>query len=166
MVLIYTNHAGTLSESFAIGKRGIKLLQGTADPTGVEAPTGSLYVRRDASIQRVFQIDAEGVWHRLVLDTDIQVGPNLILSNEDGVITIDKPNSKYKQSFTSASLSNGVITVSHNLNEDYPLVQIYNNNKNVIVPDAITSVTANSVSVDLSSYGAISGTWRVTVLAD
>jgi hypothetical protein len=146
MALIFTNHAGTLSDSFAIGKRGIKLLQGEADPTGVVAPTGSLYVRRDESIQRVFQIDSDGVWHRLMWDTDI-------------------PTTKYKQSFTSDSLSNGTVTFTHNLNEEFPIVQIYDDSKRIILPDSVTSVTANSVTVDITSFGSISGTWQATIIA-
>ena len=52
------------------------------------------------------------------------------------------------------------------MNLDYVSVTIYDNNKNIITPDEVTSVDANNVDIDLSSYAAITGTWRILVIAD
>lgn len=38
-------------------------------------------------------------------------------------------------------------TITHNLNEDYPIVQIYDTNKNQVIPASITSSNSNNVSV-------------------
>jgi hypothetical protein len=70
----------------------------------------------------------------------------------------------YNVSFTNASLSGGILTVNHALAVDYPNVTVYDNNKKVILPDDITSVTSNQLTIDLSSYGTITGTWYAVVL--
>ncbi len=163
---VFSNHAGTLSESYAIGKRGIKLLQGTADPTGLSAPTGSLYIRRGEANNRVYQIDSEGTWTTLLSPDDIQGAGGLLASFANGVVTVTAPTTKHKQQFTAASLTGGSLTVDHNLGEDCPIVQVYNNLKAQVTPDAIAAPTANSITLDMTSYGAFTGTWTVTILTN
>jgi len=70
----------------------------------------------------------------------------------------------YTTSFTNGDLSSGVLTVTHNLGSTYPVVEVYDNNGKVITPDEITYVNTNSITVDLSSFGTISGTWNVRVV--
>lgn len=63
--------------------------------------------------------------------------------------------------FTNASLSSGVLTITHSLALSAPYaisVVIFNNSNQQITPDNITGAT-NTVTVDLTSYGTISGTW-------
>jgi len=68
------------------------------------------------------------------------------------------------QAFTNADLTAGVLTVNHNLGHKYAIVQIYDNNDDMVMPDGISLTDANNLDVDLTSYGAITGTWRVIVL--
>ena len=70
---------------------------------------------------------------------------------------------EFRQSFTNANLIAGVLTVTHNLGQAYNGVTVYDNTENVIVPDLITSVDVNTVDIDLTSFGAIAGTWNVVV---
>lgn len=70
----------------------------------------------------------------------------------------------YSANFTSASLTANVLTVSHNLGFQYPSVTIIDNNNRKIIPDEITFSTANSLSVDLTSFATIPGTWHVSVV--
>jgi len=63
--------------------------------------------------------------------------------------------------FTDASLATGVLTITHNgaLSAPYSMfVEIFDNNGKKIHPDEITGA-ANSVAIDLTSYGTLSGTW-------
>jgi len=63
--------------------------------------------------------------------------------------------------FTNASLSTGVLTITHNggLSAPYSVfLEIFNNSNIKIHPDNITGAT-NSVAIDLTSYGTLSGTW-------
>lgn len=73
-------------------------------------------------------------------------------------------SASYSVSFTNANLVSGILTVTHNLNVSHPVVVIYDNNSNEISPDEIIYVSVNSIQVDLSSFGTLSGTWYVRVI--
>jgi hypothetical protein len=69
--------------------------------------------------------------------------------------------------FTNASLSTGKLTITHNkaLSSPYQIVVfIFDNNYKEIIPDEITGST-NSVEIDLTSYGTLSGTWGYSYIA-
>lgn len=97
-----------------------------------------------------------------------------LLTNQSVVLIADTTNNKWRETarnggsavvrgtFTNASLSAGVLTITHNaaLASPYsPLVQIFNNSGVQIVPDQVNTLAANSFKVDLTSYGTLSGTW-------
>lgn len=42
-------------------------------------------------------------------------------------------------------------TINHNLNEDFPIVQIYDTNKKQVIPAEITSSTSNQVQIEFNS---------------
>ena len=66
-----------------------------------------------------------------------------------------------RATFTNASLSAGKLTITHSKALAAPysiIIAIFDNNYKQIIPDEVTGST-NSVVVDLSSYGTISGTW-------
>jgi hypothetical protein len=69
----------------------------------------------------------------------------------------------YIRAFTNASLSSGVLAVTHSYNTKYVMVQVYNNNDKLVFPDGVTLLSTLACSVDLSSFGTISGTWHVIV---
>jgi len=70
----------------------------------------------------------------------------------------------YKASFTNASLSGGVLTVNHNLGQQYATVQVFDNNNNLVVPDNVCLTSSNVATVTLVSFGVISGTYNVVVI--
>lgn len=139
MADVFTNLAGTMSDTFVIGKRGVKLHQGVGAPTGILAPVGSLYFRKDNN-GGFYQMSANNTWVRLLVETDVT----------------------YIADFTSANLTDGVLTVTHNLNAEYPHVSVWNDSKQVVSPSLITSVNSSSVTIDLTGM-TVSGTWRVRV---
>jgi len=53
----------------------------------------------------------------------------------------------YKETVSSASKH----TITHNLNEDYPIVQVYNSSKEQVIPESITSVNSNVVELEFAS---------------
>ena len=70
----------------------------------------------------------------------------------------------YSLSFTNANLSSGILTVSHGLNQLYiSAPTIYNNSNQVIVPNKITAVDANTCTIDLTKFGTITGTWNLYI---
>lgn len=80
-------------------------------------------------------------------------------------VTVGGGSTSYITTFTNASLSTGILTVQHNFGHLYvnsPVV--IDNNGKIIIPDEIEYKTVNTLEIDLSSYGVITGTWRVIVL--
>lgn len=72
-----------------------------------------------------------------------------------------------RNTFTNASLSAGILTVTHNLGLSVPYminVVIFDNNNKQIIPDEIIGLT-NSVQIDLSSFGTLTGTWGYMILS-
>lgn len=70
----------------------------------------------------------------------------------------------YERAFTNSDLSGGILTVNHQLGKKYNIVQVYNNSNKQITPDDITLTDTNNLSIDISSWGTISGTWHVVVI--
>jgi len=70
---------------------------------------------------------------------------------------------EFRQSFVNADLVAGVLTVIHNLGQRYNSVTVYDESNQIIGPDVVTDVDANSLTVDLSSFGVIAGTWNLVV---
>jgi hypothetical protein len=69
----------------------------------------------------------------------------------------------YRRVFTNSDLSGGTITIDHNLSEDYPVVIVYNDDREVVIPNGILSLDQNSLYVDLSGFGNIIGNWCIVV---
>jgi hypothetical protein len=53
--------------------------------------------------------------------------------------------------FTASFTNQTTWSVNHNLGTDYPLVTVWNNDKDVVVPTRINSVNSNRVDVFFSS---------------
>ena len=63
--------------------------------------------------------------------------------------------------FTNASLTAGVLTITHNkgLSAPYTLMlKIFDNNSKEVYADVVTGLT-NTITVDFTSYGTLTGTW-------
>jgi len=76
-------------------------------------------------------------------------------------------NAPTRATFDDDDLSAGVLTITHNkgLSAPYSLqIEIFDNNAEKIVPDAVTGLT-NTCTVDLTSYGTLSGTWQYAYFA-
>ncbi len=62
-------------------------------------------------------------------------------------ITASYINNRYEEAITG----NSSYIITHNLNENYPIVQIYDNNKEQVLPATISSSNYNSVFVEFAS---------------
>lgn len=74
---------------------------------------------------------------------------------------------KKSGTFDDGDLSTGVLTITHSLGLSAPYtinIEVFDNNGDKIIPDDITGAT-NSVAIDLTSYGTLSGTWGYAYLA-
>lgn len=71
-----------------------------------------------------------------------------------------------RATFVNGDLSTGKLTITHNLGLSAPysvIVVIFDNNSKQIIPDEVTGAT-NTVEIDLTSYGTLSGTWGYLLL--
>ncbi len=94
-----------------------------------------------------------------------QAGKPLVCkTSEDGVEFGEVASTEYPYSFTNSTLVSGILTVTHNLGKVLCLCQVYDDQKRLVMPDEITLTNINSLSIDLSSFGTISGTWQVLVI--
>lgn len=66
--------------------------------------------------------------------------------------------------FTDGNLVSSVLTFDHNLNVFYPAVVVFDESDEIILPDVITSVDVNSVTIDLTSFAPLSGVWHVSAV--
>ena len=70
----------------------------------------------------------------------------------------------YRTSFTNASLNAGVLTVTHNIGQQFVQVIVTDNNNKALQPDDITMTSGTALAVDLSSFGTLTGNWNVMVI--
>ncbi len=89
-------------------------------------------------------------------------GANGFISGADQA-KLDSITASYRQSFVNGDLVAGVLSVTHSLGVRYNHVTIYDNSNQMITPDQITDVDANNITIDLTSFGAIAGTWNLVV---
>ena len=63
--------------------------------------------------------------------------------------------------FTNSSLSNGILTITHiNGNVILPFAITDNNGKNVLLDERTVTFSNNQITVDLTIFGTITGTWK------
>lgn len=75
------------------------------------------------------------------------------------------PDSSFA-TFTDADLTAGVYTFNHGLGTEVVTVAVYEDASPdaMVIPDAVSVVDSNNTNIDLSSYGTISGNWRVIAI--
>lgn len=76
-------------------------------------------------------------------------------------------NARKAGTFVNGDLSTGVLTVTHGwaLSAPYVVsVVVFDNNNQQIIPDVVTGLT-NSVTIDLTSFSTLSGTWGYLIKA-
>lgn len=74
-------------------------------------------------------------------------------------------NKTYTDQFIYGDLVAGIFTVTHGLNSQFPIVTVYDNNDNQIIPDEVKSISATVTDIDLNTFGSFPGMWKVTVKA-
>lgn len=64
--------------------------------------------------------------------------------------------------FTAASLTAGVITIAHNLDNQYPDYRVYDNANKPLEPADLTATNANSMSFDFNGV-TVTGTYTIVI---
>ena len=73
-------------------------------------------------------------------------------------------NGSFLQSFINRDLTTGVIRISHDLNDSYPSVTVFNSNELIILPDNVLFVDVNSVDINLLNFVPLIGTWNTKII--
>jgi len=131
--LEYSDVAGPTGPTGAQGPTGPTGAQGATGPTGAQGATGPTGAQGPTG-----PTGAQG-----------PTGP----TGASGVVTTG--------TFDNDDLVDKVLTITHNkgYSAPYPIIiAIFDNNNKQIVPDEVTGAT-NTVLIDLTSFGAITGTW-------
>jgi hypothetical protein len=75
-------------------------------------------------------------------------------------------NTSYRRQFTQADLVGGALTVTHNLNQEWVSVTVFNNMRKVVIPTEAESIDANVMKLEFApTYPPIAGTWTVVIIA-
>ena len=75
-------------------------------------------------------------------------------------------NNTFRRTFVWADLIGGFLDVTHNLNQQYVSVTLFdNNNYQIDTADNVICFSANLCTIDMNSFGIFPGTWRVLVQA-
>lgn len=80
--------------------------------------------------------------------------------------TDNASGAEYVESFTAADLVDDAIVIQHDLDKDFPLIQLYDGDGRLSDRADVVNVDANSIRLDFSSNGgaaAIAGTHTVRV---
>jgi hypothetical protein len=56
-----------------------------------------------------------------------------------------------------------VLTVTHNLGQQFVHVTVYDNSNVAVAPDSVTATSATACAIDLTAQGTLTGTWNVVV---
>ena len=70
----------------------------------------------------------------------------------------------FSQSFDDSNLVDGVITLDHSLDSQFPVINVWDNNNQFTIPTEITIIDNDTVSLDFSSMGTLSGEWNVSMI--
>lgn len=70
----------------------------------------------------------------------------------------------FSAGFTAANVSGGQVSFGHSLNCSAPIVMVYDNTGEVIMPDRIIRTSSNVTTIDILSFGPITGTWRFSAM--
>lgn len=124
---------------------------------GIDCDRNGIFVVLEADKGLAFN-GTNGIYIKLKSGGGLAVDTNGLYVTTSGLAV--------RGTFTNANLTAGVLTITHNkgLSAPYAVsVSIFNNSAVQVVPDTVTGLT-NTCTVDLSSYGAIAGTWGYMVL--
>ncbi len=82
--------------------------------------------------------------------------------NMRGESIVGSSASAYVEAFVNPVTT---ISVVHNLGTQFVVVTVWDENDTVVLPDDITATSTTTTTIDLTSFGSITGTWNVRIVA-
>jgi len=149
----------------------------SANTTGVSTGlvSGNIAVRSTASTGQVLRstgtAGAEATWGALDLaQANTVTGVLGVVNGGTGGSSASTARTSlvvpsfYRASFTNASLVSNALTVAHNLGQQFVQVMVTDNTNAIVQPDNIVMTNSSNTTVDLTSFGTLTGTWNVVVI--
>lgn len=121
-----------------------------SDYVGLKAPTS---------------ISTSRTWTLPTDDPSVAAGDFVTTDASGNLSFAPQATSAYRQSFDNSDLSGSILTVTHSLGQKYVHVTVWSDLDRIMLPDITTAVDVNTVSLDLSSFVPLSGTWNIVVTA-
>jgi hypothetical protein len=122
------------------------------------------------------QLDVVGTPGRIVANADsIDLATNGVVPGTYNSVTVDAygrvtlgadlvQTKVFRLGFTNTALSSGILTINHNIGTQFCQIQIFDNNNKRIEADDYTATSSTTMTVDLTAYGTISGTWWAVIV--
>lgn len=115
--------------------------------SGTPTEDGGVQVRRGASTSAAVTWDeTSDFWKVGLVGSELRVARHVVAT------------------FTNASLTAGIYTFNHALANQYPTIQIVDNNGKIIYPGDVTFTDSNNTAIDLTSFDTLTGTWRAVAV--
>jgi len=125
----------------------------TANSTAVE---GIIYITADstiASLKNYFITNNEYKVNYAKADYDDELSFNYLMEFDNTDLGSD-----------DATPLEEILVVNHALDSEYPIVQVYNNDDEIMTPDVITYIDSNTINIDFTSFIPLSGTWHTKIV--
>lgn len=153
------------------GATGPQAATGPTGPAGVDGATGASGANgSNGATGATGPIAAPVTANRaLVSDGSGVVSAAATTATEIGYISglssavqtqINTKATVFRNSYTNPS---GSITVTHSLGQKFVTVAVFDENDKQILPDEITATSTSVATLDITSYGTITGTWNIIV---
>jgi hypothetical protein len=94
----------------------------------------------------------------------LKVGPWLGTDADWNPLTFSANAAVYRRSFTDADLTSGVLSVTHNLEQKYVNVTVYDENDKQIIPNEVFLQNTTQLQIDFTGFSVLSGTWNLVVI--
>lgn len=101
-------------------------------------------------------------WKKLIVSGSDASLNNLTVNNAvtasafvgdgSGLTNISTASTRYTETLSGQA----TYTITHNLNEDYPIVQVYDSGKSQVIPGSVISTNSNTVTI--SFFNVFEGT--------
>ncbi|MDB4278008.1 hypothetical protein N9917_00100 [Deltaproteobacteria bacterium] len=95
--------------------------------------------------------------------SNVAQGPDLAFI-EFGTPAFGGYAGRHVESFVDGDLSSSVLTVTHNLGQQFVKVAVYDDSNIEVAPDSVTATSATVCDIDLTAQGSLTGTWNVVVI--
>ena len=143
--------------------------------TDIVNVSGSLQSQIDSIVQEGTSIESSG--NTLIVTQDnlhfnLEVADYIsktevaLISSNLFAAVPEISSGRYFETFTALEVISGDLQITHDLNEKWVSVVLFDSQDKIIVPDSVTLNTLNSLTVTLDTFEPIIGTWGVLVLSN